>query len=149
VALKYKQHKEAGLLLGRLLGTSLAASPLYQQITTLVPLPLNEIKEQKRGYNQAAIIAEGIASIWPKEIAYKAVGRKLFTESQTTKNRISRWQNMQEVFTVTDADILTNKHVLLIDDVITTGATIESCAREILAVPNVTLSVAAVAYTYH
>ena len=100
-----------------------------------------------RGYNQAVIIADGIASVWNKPVIKNALERKIFTETQTHKDRISRWQTMQGVFTVNDAALIKGKNILLVDDVITTGATLEACGETILAFENTTLSIATVAYT--
>ncbi len=147
VQLKYKGNKEAGYYLGKLLGLELKKSVLYQDIDAIIPLPLNEKKEFKRGYNQAAMICEGIYEVWQKPILNKAIKRIVFTETQTHENRIQRWQNMEGVFNVIDEDALKNKHILLVDDVITTGATLESCGNEILKISGTKLSIATVAYT--
>jgi len=119
----------------------------FNDVDVIIPLPLNPRKEKKRGYNQAAVIAEGINSIWQKPVNAKAVERKIFTETQTHKDRISRWQSMRNVFGITNADELANKNILLIDDIITTGATLEACGEKILEVPNTKLFVATVAFT--
>lgn len=147
VQLKYKGNKEAGYYLGKLMGLELKKSFRFQTIDAIIPLPLNEKKEFKRGYNQAAIICEGIASIWQKPMLQKVVERVVFTETQTHENRIQRWQNMEGVFKVIHPELLENKHILLVDDVITTGATLESCGSEILQIRNTKLSIATVAYT--
>jgi ComF family protein len=147
VQLKYRGNQEAGRFLGNLLGRDLKESPHFDAIDVIIPLPLNEKKEFKRGYNQAAIICEGIAAVWQKPILQKAVERIVFTETQTHENRIQRWQNMIGVFKVLQPELLENKHILLVDDVITTGATLESCGAEILQIRNTKLSIATVAYT--
>lgn len=147
VELKYRDNKEAGYFMGKLLGMQLAATERFNTVDAIVPLPLNAKKERKRGYNQAAVIAEGIQAEWSRSILTKAIGRKIFTNTQTQKGRIERWENMQDVFEVTDAGALAGKHILLIDDVVTTGASLEACAAPMLQVPGVTISIATVAYT--
>lgn len=147
IALKYQGNKKAGNYLGKLLGNEIQMAERFDTIDLIIPLPLNERKEKKRGYNQAMIIAEGIAEIIHKPVLEHAVIRKVFTETQTHKNRISRWQNMEGVFEVAAEQALSNKHVLLVDDVITTGATLEACGAAILKTDGAKLSIATVAYT--
>lgn len=146
-ALKYRNNKDIGFYLGKLVGRYLLETHHYDSVDVLVPLPLNPRREKKRGYNQATVLCEGIASTWQKPVYDKAVIRKVYTETQTKKDRISRWQNMDGVFMVNDATALTNKHVLLVDDIITTGATLEACGSEIVKVPGASLSIATLAYT--
>jgi ComF family protein len=147
VQLKYKGNKEAGYFLGRMMGYALLESARFADIDLLVPLPLNHKKEQLRGYNQAALICEGIKELWHKPVSTDAVTRVRFTETQTKQNRVSRWQNMDGVFTVTQPAELQNKHILLVDDVITTGATLEACGSSILGIEGAKLSIAAAGYT--
>jgi len=132
---------------GKLLGRQIAESGRFNTVDAIVPLPLNSKRERQRGYNQAAIIAEGIQTEWNRPILTKAVARKQYTQTQTHKGRVERWQSMQDVFEVRDTAALENKHILLIDDVVTTGASLEACATPMLQVPGVTLSIATVAYT--
>jgi ComF family protein len=147
IQLKYKSNKESGYFLGRMMGHSLIRSERFAGIDALIPLPLHEKKEQVRGYNQAALICEGISEVWQKPVLMDAVTRLRFTETQTNQNRLSRWQNMEGVFAVTQPAELRNRHLLLVDDVITTGATLEACGSSILAVAGSRLSIAAAAYT--
>jgi ComF family protein len=147
IQLKYKNNPESGYFLGRMIGAQLAKEPAFSAIDLLVPLPLNRKKEFKRGYNQAALICDGIHAVWQIPIARDAVERIRFTETQTKQNRISRWQNMEGVFHATKPQLLHNKHILLVDDVVTTGATLEACGSAILELGNTRLSIAAVAYT--
>jgi len=147
IELKYKGNQQAGIFLGRLLGQQLANSKRFEDVDFIIPLPLNDKKLFKRGYNQAAIIARGIASMWSKPIIENAVERILFTETQTHKDRVARWETMEGVFTVTQYELLRDKHVLLVDDIITTGATLEACGDAILKIQGTKLSVATIAYT--
>jgi ComF family protein len=144
--LKYKNHQDMGIFLGKLIGHQLSATDRFDDVDVLVPLPLNDRKEAKRGFNQAALICEGISQTWPKPICTDAIERTIFTQSQTNKTRIDRWQNMEGVFALSDAGSIAGKHVLLVDDIMTTGATLEACGYEILQAPNTKLSIITVAF---
>ena len=145
--LKYRSNKEAGFFLGRMMGYALQKAERFSEIDMLVALPLNPKKESIRGYNQAALLCQGISEVWGRPILQEAVTRIRFTESQTRQNRVSRWQNMEGVFDVTDKSLLQNRHLLLVDDVITTGATLEACASAILGCEGAKLSIVTAAYT--
>jgi ComF family protein len=147
VQLKYKGNKEVGVYLGKLLGHQLMGSERFIDVDALVALPLNAKKEFKRGYNQAMAICQGIESVWQKPIIHNAVIRTIFTDTQTHENRINRWQNMDGVFKVENEKAIEGKHILLVDDVITTGATLEACGSEILKINNTKLSIATIACT--
>jgi len=147
IQLKYRNNKDIGFFLGKQLGYQLQESERFNDVDVLVPLPLNPKKEKKRGYNQAMIICEGIASVWQKPVLKNALIRTQFTETQTQQDRIHRWQNMQHVFAMADKNSLQGKHVLLVDDVITTGATLEACGNTIVNIPNTQLSIATLAWT--
>ena len=146
-AVKYRGNREAGIFLGKQTGKALLQTEWHKDIDIIVPLPLNKRKLQQRGYNQAELIANGIASIIDKPVANNIAMRKVYTETQTHKDRISRWQSMQYVFMVNNSEALYNKHVLLVDDIITTGATLESCGQHISALPGAKLSLATAACT--
>lgn len=141
---KYRGNKEAGRYFGTMIGRSLQNSIRFN-IDAIVPLPLFIRKEKMRGFNQAAILCDGIAEIINKPIISKNVIRKVFTESQTRKQRAARWKNVEGIFYVTDPTALEGKHILLVDDVITTGATLEACGAEILKISGTKLSVATLA----
>ncbi|HEX8461536.1 MAG TPA: ComF family protein [Segetibacter sp.] len=145
--LKYKGNKGIGRYMGQMLGQLLSESKRFDDVDIIIPLPLNFKRLKKRGYNQSQILAEGITSVWNKPVNHKAVIRKINTETQTHSGRIARLENMQNVFAVADPAAIQNKHVLLIDDVVTTGASLEACAAEVLKTPGVTISIAALAYT--
>jgi ComF family protein len=147
IQLKYRGNKDVGFYLGKLLGYQLLQTERFNDIDAIIPLPLNAKKERKRAYNQAAVIAEGISSVWYKPILKNAVQRTVFTETQTHKDRISRWQTMEGVFATVDKSSLEGKHILLIDDIVTTGATLEACGEKILQVRETKLSIATIAYT--
>ncbi len=147
-AIKYHGDKELGFQLGCLMGQALQAATRFEP-ATLIPIPLHPAREKKRGYNQAQVLCEGIQSItgWPMET--KAVKRIKFTDTQTKKKRIQRWMNIEGKFAVTDPALLKNKHLLLVDDVLTTGATLEACGEMILKVPHTRLSIATLCYAWH
>lgn len=145
--LKYRGNRKLGTLLGTMMGRALQASPLFETVEVLVPLPLHPSKEKKRGYNQAMILCEGISAVTGVAVCTQAVAKLSRTETQTHKSRLERWQNIAGRFIVKYPGLLSNKHVLLVDDVITTGATLEACGHEILEVPGTSLSIATLAYT--
>lgn len=145
--LKYRGNKDIGYLLGQFLGEHLANSVRFENVDAIIPLPLNKRREKVRGYNQATIISKGIATAFNKPILENALIRKVNTATQTKKDRLSRWENMKEVFSIADHSSLQHKHVLLVDDIITTGASLEACGAEILKAEGTTLSIATVAIT--
>lgn len=145
--LKYKGNKELGHFMGRKMGEALLQTNRFHDIDVLVPLPLFAARERKRGYNQAFILCQGMAGILQLPVLKNAVGRHAFSETQTHKNRIERWQNMQHKFELQQREAITGKHILLVDDVITTGATLEACARELLTAANTRVSIMTMAYT--
>lgn len=129
--LKYQNNYGVGLKLGGMMAEKLQVTAACQDVDVIIPIPLHRKKERKRGYNQSQSLAEGIASVLQVPVNSTAMIRSIATDSQTRKNRFSRYENMKDVFKVLDGAALTGKHVLLVDDVITTGATIESCALEL------------------
>lgn len=143
---KYRGNKKMGLILGKMMGKSLAQASRFSNIDALVPLPLFTRKETRRGFNQATILCEGIADIIHIPIIRKNVIRNTATETQTKKGRIQRWENVEKSFAVLDSSGLEGKHILLVDDVITTGATLEACGAEILKTAGVNLSIATLAF---
>ncbi|MFT4094947.1 MAG: phosphoribosyltransferase family protein [Niabella sp.] len=143
---KYRGNKELGHQLGTIMGSQLLESGRFKGIDILIPLPLHASKLQKRGYNQATILCNGISAITGIPVTTDAITRITATETQTKKHRIERWQNMEGKFTVTRPDKIENKKLLLVDDVITTGATIEACADPLLSVQGVELNIATLCY---
>jgi ComF family protein len=145
--LKYKGNKDLGKYLGKLAGRYLQESKRFTDVDVIIPMPLNVRRFKKRGYNQSSVLAEGISMICKVAVDTTSVIRKINTETQTHSGRIARLENMQNVFAVADPKAIQNKHILLVDDVITTGASLEACGAEILKIPGVTLSIATLAYT--
>ena len=142
---KYRANMKAGLYLGKLIGKSLLQSGRFAGIDVLVPLPLFAQKEFKRGYNQSAILCTGISQIMNIPVLTKNISRTVPTETQTKKSRIQRWENVEKSFSVLEPANIEGKHILLVDDVITTGATLEACGAEILKITDTTLSIATLA----
>jgi|SRR5579871_3593297 len=145
--LKYKNKKEIGFYFGRMMGNALEHAQRFNAIDALISVPLFTAREKRRGYNQATVLCEGIAEILKMPVLKNALVRTNATETQTHKSRIERWQNMEGRFELKSAELLKDKHVLLVDDVITTGATLEACAQEILSVEGAKVSIATLAYT--
>lgn len=139
---KYKGNKDLGLQLGRLMGMALKESNRFSNIEALIPLPLFSAKEKKRGYNQATVLCEGIAEILFLPVLKDIIIRPQHTDTQTKKGRIERWKNIEGKFELVNAAVIQNKHLLLVDDVVTTGATLEACGSELLKAENVRLSMA-------
>ena len=144
--LKYKGDTEIGFYLGEIMGKSLLQSDRFNSIDALIPLPLYADKEHKRGYNQAAIICNGMSSVMNVPVLNGHVIRQHATETQTRKHRTERWENVKGSFKIAKENELKDKHLLLVDDVVTTGATLEACGNVILLLENVKLSIATLAY---
>ncbi len=139
---KYEGQKDLGRFLGRLMGNALRANPVVASIDALVPLPLHPAKERKRGYNQATVLCEGMAEALAKPVFTNLVMRRTHTETQTKKGRTERWSNMEGKFQLRDPSQADGRHLLLVDDVLTTGATLEACGRALLEGINTSLSLA-------
>jgi ComF family protein len=138
---KYKANRELGLQLGKIMGEQIKKSGRFA-VDALIPLPLFPVKEKRRGYNQATVLCEGMAESMGIPVLDKVIIRPQHTETQTKKGRIERWKNMEGKFILSNPDAIRNKHLLLVDDVVTTGATFEACGNELLKAENVKLSLA-------
>jgi ComF family protein len=145
--LKYNGNKEIGIFLGTRMGKMLMRSERYTDIDALVPLPLHSSKENKRGYNQATLLCKGMAAIMQIPVFENVVQRLKANETQTHKNRIERWSNTEGRFQLRDPDLIKGKTLLLVDDVVTTGATLEACGQELLKAAGCKLGIATLAYT--
>ncbi len=143
--LKYKGCRESGVFLGEELGMSVLKSPFFADVDCLVPIPLHQKKEFKRGYNQSFIIAQGVEKVTGIPIAERCFYRKSYTETQTKKNKEERWKNVKDVFEVRNPEMLKDKHLLVIDDVLTTGATLIAAGLTLNEIPGVNISVATTA----
>ena len=143
---KYKGIKEIGNLLGSLAGDQLIKSETFTTVDMIVPVPLHKKRMRQRGYNQSACFAEGLAQKLNATVEVDNLVRVIATETQTHRSRFARFENMQEVFVVNDPGRLTGKHILLVDDIVTTGSTLEACGAQLLKVPGLKLSIATIAY---
>jgi ComF family protein len=144
--LKYKGQKEVGVFAGKLLGNDLKSEPWFHDIERIIPVPLHPNKFRKRGYNQSEQFAVGISESTDIPVDTLSFIRTIASETQTRKSRFARFENVKEIFHVTQPAELEHKHLLLVDDVITTGSTLEACVTVLLQVPGVRVSVAAIAY---
>ncbi|MCX6226551.1 MAG: ComF family protein [Bacteroidia bacterium] len=144
--LKYNDRPDIGYSLGKQFGYELYHSCRFIKPDILVPVPLNPKKQRKRGYNQSEAIAKGLSRGLRIPLVNNALTRPVSTSTQTRKNRYERYLNVAGKFKSNNPALLENRHILLIDDVITTGATLEACAGELLSIPGVRVSVAALAW---
>lgn len=143
--LKYRGYEEIGEFLGKWLGNELKNIEEYKNIDVIVPVPLHKKKLKKRGYNQVEKFGREIANALDIPYIDTVLNKTTLTQTQVFKKRIARWSNDDEVFNTTNLDSLANKHILLVDDIITTGATVEACANELLKGHNIKLSLATMA----
>jgi ComF family protein len=144
--IKYGGQQELAHFLGGIMGGRLALADRFDSIDALVPLPLHRSRERSRGFNQATLLCRGMEASWQRPVWDDAVARNSATDTQTRKSRVERWQNMDGRFTIPDPERIRGKHLLLVDDVVTTGATLEACGRALLSVPGVQLSIATLCF---
>ena len=145
--LKYYDHPEVGTYLGRLAANELRQSGFFDGIDLIIPVPLSKKKQRKRGYNQCDYIARGISEATGIAVETRCIERTIDTDTQTRKGSAERWKNTEGVFHVTESTLFKNKHVLVVDDVTTTGSTLHACILALLTVPGVHISVFALAKT--
>lgn len=145
--LKYNNHPEIGETLGRVYGEDLRQHYFGERIDTIIPVPLHASRKKRRGYNQSAEFGKGLSASLEKPCQEDVLIRITKTETQTKKTKLMRWQNVKEVFHVARPEELVQKNVLLVDDVITTGATIEACVQMMLQAGCKSVSIASIAYT--
>ncbi|MDF1697281.1 MAG: ComF family protein [Saprospiraceae bacterium] len=139
--LKYEGRKDIGLVLGLMAGKKMLKSPFFNSIDLIIPIPLHKEKLIKRGYNQSSYIAKGINEILQIPIREDVIKKSVYTKSQTIMGRMERIKNVFDSFELNDKNSIQGRHILIVDDVLTTGATIEACARKLLEAKNVKISV--------
>ena len=138
--------KELGVETGKRLGYILIDSARFKTADLVVPVPLHPKKQKKRGYNQSDCIATGIAESMNLPVSSCNLFRKVFTATQTRKNRFERFQNVDGIFGIKNPDEFVGKHIIIVDDVVTTGSTLEACAYEIQKIKETKISIATLAF---
>jgi ComF family protein len=144
-SLKYKGRKDIGVWLGKQYGRFLKNSPLFSTVELILPVPLHPEKLLTRGYNQSEQFAIGLSATMKVPVESATLIRQKASETQTRKSRFLRWQNVEDIFVVKNRITLEGKHLLLVDDVVTTGATLESCIAELAKIPGIRVSLATIA----
>ncbi len=142
--LKYYHREEIGLLLGRLFGRDLFGSEFLKPVDMIVPVPLHPKKEKKRGYNQAEVIARGMSQVTSIPLSAGNMTRVVYNPTQTKRSKTERWENVKGIFDLRDSSYFEQKHLLLVDDVITTGSTLEACAAALQKCDDVKISIATI-----
>lgn len=146
--MKYNGHKDIGIYFGNLIGSVISETSLFDNIDCVLPIPLHRKKLQKRGFNQAELIAKGINEVLNLTIDTHSVIRNWASDTQTKKSRYTRWENVGNIFKLQTEENIIGKHILVVDDVITTGATMEACLNVLLQIKNIKLSVVSVAFAH-
>ncbi|PJJ83876.1 ComF family protein [Mucilaginibacter auburnensis] len=144
--LKYKNMPQIGNVLGVMAGDQLTKNDRFKHIDLIIPVPLHKRRMRERGYNQSAQFAQGLAERLNVSVLENNLIRTINTATQTHKSRFARFENMKEVFSVSKPGELTGKHILLVDDTVTTGSTLEACGIELLKIEGAKLSIATIAY---
>ncbi|MFD0977442.1 ComF family protein [Salinimicrobium gaetbulicola] len=146
--LKYKGHQEIGSFLGKWLGEELKTEKRYKEITAVIPVPLHKNKLKKRGYNQVEKFGKEIAAALQVPYNDRVLLKKSASDTQTVKKRFARWGSIGETFVVEEPNSLVGAHILLVDDLVTTGATLEACSEKLLQIPGIKISIATMAVTH-
>lgn len=145
--LKYRGHRDIGVFLGKWLGEELAQMEDYRGIDLVIPVPLHPSKLKQRGFNQVEDFGKEIATAIHAKYVDDILLKTTATQTQTLKGRISRWGKIEETLSIKNSSEAENKHILLVDDLVTTGATLEACAHKLQEIPGVKVSVATMAIT--
>jgi ComF family protein len=145
-ALKYQNQMGLGIWLGNYYANLLKVNSILEDVDLLIPIPLHKKKLKQRGYNQSECYAKGLSEIFERPMLNNCIQRLSETSTQTKKKKFERWQNVEGVFKINNPSILENKHVLLVDDVITTGATIDAAWQTIKDIEGIKISVISIAF---
>jgi len=145
--LKYHHNKKAGILFGRLMGEAIAAEEKFNTVDLIIPIPIQHSKINRRGYNQSLVIALGMQQVWNRPIVNDVLIKKSWSNSQTKKNRKARLKQVPDLFLIQHPNYIKGKHVLIVDDVLTTGATLEAAITTLMTGCPLSISVAVTAYT--
>ncbi len=144
-SLKYNNRPEIGLELGKLYASYLKEDKFWSHQDYIIPVPLHPKKEFQRGYNQAERWASGLSEILGIPVKSDILFRNEFTDSQTKKSRMDRFYNVENVFSIKNQNVINGKHLILVDDVLTTGATLEACAQTLINAADIKLSILCIA----
>ena len=145
--LKYHHNKKVGILFGRLMGEAITVEEKFKQIDLMIPIPILHSKINSRGYNQSQVIAIGMQQVWNRPIFSDVLIKRSWSNSQTKKNRKARLQQIPDLFLLKKPTSIKGKHILLVDDVLTTGATLEAAIATLMIGSPASISVAVAAYT--
>ena len=145
--LKYHHNKKVGILFGKLMGEAIAVEEKFKQIDLIIPIPISASKMNSRGYNQSEVIAVGMQQVWNRPIVDDVLIKKNWSNSQTKKDRTARLQQVPDLFFLQKPTSIEGKHILLVDDVLTTGATLEAAIKTLMTGSPASVSIAVAAYT--
>jgi ComF family protein len=145
--LKYHHNKKVGILFGKLMGEAIAVEEKFKQIDLIIPVPISASKINSRGFNQSEVIAIGMQQVWHRPMLKDVLIKKSWSNSQTKKNRKARLQQLPDLFFLQKPTSIEGKHILLVDDVLTTGATLEAAVASLMTGSPASVSVAVAAYT--
>ena len=145
--LKYFNRPDLGEELGRFIAHEFQEKDFFEDISYIIPIPLTKERLKKRGYNQSEMIAKGISKVTSIPLRTNVIARKRFTTSQTKNDRLERIINVEDSFILQKTNKLEGKHILIVDDIVTTGATIAACGRELGKIKDIKISVLSIGYT--
>lgn len=145
--LKYHHNKKVGILFGILIGEAIVTQSRFNKVDLIIPIPIQKSKMNDRGFNQSQVIATGIQSIWDKPINNEILKKRKRTITQTKKNRTARLDAFSDLFVLENSTRIQGKHLLLVDDVLTTGSTLEAAIQCLMSAEPASISIAVAAYT--
>ncbi len=145
--LKYHHNKKVGVLFGELMGEAIAVEEKFKKVDVIIPIPISASKMNSRGFNQSEVIAMGIQHVWQRPMFNDVLIKKSWSNSQTKKNRKARLQQLPDLFFLQKPTSIEGKHILLVDDVLTTGATLEAAVTSLMTGSPASVSIAVAAYT--